>query len=374
MRSAWGPAGAGLGALAVGWVRHRAGGPVQVLAAGPGLVGSEDGHEVLLTLPGGARAQPLPPGELAALMTQLPSWRAIGGISDGLRGDTQRRTAERPPPSLEECLLAVWPGPFGWLLVAEPVRDAEILQIAEQVARREEHAAGQSDRFPERAVAARRLHLRHAELRQGLSTGLWRVRLAAGGTDPDAAARVAGLVCASADLAELPYALAPAEGDAGGLRELMEDPRPAPAGGDAEPGYPCYAGTELVAVIARPPDREVPGVRLALRPDFDVTQEHAARPRRHRGGRDPGPQPPPRGAAGPAGRVAEPARVRLRRHRCGQVADGARPARGRHQGRDPVAGGGAGQGRVPADGRPPGARPPRSCGSGRENPTRSRPG
>ena len=272
-----GAAGAGLGALAVGWVRHRAGGPVQVLAAGRGLVGSEDGHEVLLTLPGGARAQPLPPGELAALMTQLPSWRAIGGISDGLRGDTQRRTAERPPPSLEECLLAVWPGPFGWLLVAEPVRDAEILQIAEQVARREEHAAGQSDRFPERAVAARRLQLRHAELRQGLSTGLWRIRLAAGGTDPDAAARVAGLVCASADLAELPYALAPADGDAGGLRELMEDPRPAPAGGDAEPGYPCYAGTELVAVIARPPDREVPGVRLTLRPDFDVTQEHAAR-------------------------------------------------------------------------------------------------
>ena len=57
----------------------------------------------------------------------------------------------------------------------------------------------------------------------------------------------------------------------------MEDPRPAPAGGDAAPGYPCYAGTELVAVIARPPDREVPGVRLTLRPDFDVTQEHAAR-------------------------------------------------------------------------------------------------
>ena len=109
----------------------------------------------------------------------------------------------------------MWPGPFGWLLVAEPVPDAEILQIAEQVARREEHAAGQSDRFPERAVEARRLHLRHAELRQGRSTGLWRIRLAAGGTDPEAAARVAGLVCASADLAELPYALAPADGDAG---------------------------------------------------------------------------------------------------------------------------------------------------------------
>ena len=63
---------------------------------------------------------------------------------------------------------------------------------------------------------------------QGRSTGLWRIRLAAGGTDPEAAARVAGLVCASADLAELPYALARADANAGRLRDLMEDPRPAP--------------------------------------------------------------------------------------------------------------------------------------------------
>jgi len=47
------------GALALGWVRHRAGGPVQFLAAGPGLVGGHDDREVLLTLPGGARGEPL---------------------------------------------------------------------------------------------------------------------------------------------------------------------------------------------------------------------------------------------------------------------------------------------------------------------------
>jgi DNA helicase HerA-like ATPase len=40
--------------------------------------------------------------------------------------------------------------------------------------------------------------------------------------------------------------------------------------------YPWYASTELVAALARPPDREVPGVRLVLRPDFDVTPEPAA--------------------------------------------------------------------------------------------------
>ena len=268
--------GNGPGALALGWVRHRAGGPVQFLAAGPGLVGSQDGRDVLLTLPGGARAEPLGRGALATLMSELPSWRAIGGISDGLRPEAGRRTGQRPPPSLEECLLAVWPGAFGWLLVAEPAGGAEIGVIAEQVARREEQAAGRAERSPGRAVEAQRLRLRHAELRQGLSTGLWRVRLVAGGADADAAARVAGLVCASADLAELPYAVAPADGDARGLPELIQDTSPASLGGDAVLGYPCYASTELVAALARPPEREIPGVRLALRPDFDVTQEPAA--------------------------------------------------------------------------------------------------
>jgi uncharacterized protein len=269
----------GHGALALGWVRHGADGPVQFLAAGSGLVGSRDGEQVLLTLPGGARARPLPRGSLTALMSQLPCWRAIGAISDGLLPEDERRAGERltgstgSPPSLEECLLAVWPGAFGWLLVAEPVPGGEIAEVAAQVARREELTAGQAERFPERAVEARRLHSRHAELRKSGSTGLWRVRLVAGGTDADAAARVAGLVCASADLAGLPYAVLPADGDARELSELMADPGLPSAGGDATPSYPCYASTELVAALTRPPEREVPGVRLALRPDFDVTQE-----------------------------------------------------------------------------------------------------
>ena len=134
--------GHGSAALAIGWVRHSAGGPVQVLAAGAGLVGSEVGQDVFLTLPGGARAQPLLRGTLAGLMAQLPSWRAIGGISDGLLPDNEHRAGDRPPPSMEECLLAVWPGPFGWLLLAEPLSAGEIQQIADELARREQLSDG----------------------------------------------------------------------------------------------------------------------------------------------------------------------------------------------------------------------------------------
>jgi uncharacterized protein len=271
-----GPENDGPAALAVGWVRHSTGGQVRFLAAGRGLLGSDEDGEVLLTLPAGARAQPLPRGTMAALLSRLPCWRAIGGISDGLLLEGEHPGAERPPPSLEECLLAAWPGPFGWLLVAEPLPAAEIEGLADEVARREQLSAGNSDRFPERAVTARRLHMRHAEVRKGMSTGLWRVRIAAGGSDAGAASRVAGLVCASADLAGLPYAVAPVGDGARSLRDLLEDPVPAPAGGDAAVGYPLHASSELVAAISRPPEREAPGVRLALQPDFDVSQEPLA--------------------------------------------------------------------------------------------------
>jgi DNA helicase HerA-like ATPase len=268
--------GNGSAALAIGWIRHSAGGPVQVLVAGTGLVGSEAGQEVFLTLPGGARAQPLLRGTVTRLMAQLPSWRTIGGISDGLLPDNERRTGDRPPPSMEECLLAVWPGPFGWLLLAEPLSADEIQQIADELARREQLSTGNSDRFPERAVTARRLSLRHAEMRKGVSAGLWRVRLLAGGTSAEAASRVAGLVCASADLDGLPYAVTPASSAARSLQEVLEEPSPTAAGGDAVPGHPFYASTELIAALSRPPEREMPGIRLALQPDFDVTQEPAA--------------------------------------------------------------------------------------------------
>jgi DNA helicase HerA-like ATPase len=209
-------------------------------------------------------------------MARLPSWRAIGGISDGLLPDDEDRTGGRPRPSLEECLLAVWPGPFGWLLLAEPLSADEIRDIADELAEREQLSAGYSDRFPDRAMTARRLSLRHAEMRKGASAGLWRVRLLAGGTDAAAASRVTGLVCASADLAGLPYAVAPADEEIRGLRDILEDPGPASAGGDAAPAHPFYASTELLAALSRPPEREMPGIRLALRPDFDVTQESAA--------------------------------------------------------------------------------------------------
>ena len=285
------PAG---GTVAFGWLRSAAGGPVSVIAAGDALAGSADPQagEVLLALPGGARGRALPPGELARLTDRVGCWREVAGISDGLlamtaeTGQPHARAGGQAGLSLDEGLLGSWTGAFGWLVVAEPVSPAELWSLAEEVGLRQRLAEGAADRFPERAVAARRLKERHGEFQRGVSTGFWRLTVAAGGPDEASAARVAGLLCASVDLDGLPYALSPAlarvpvkkespisTSDTTATRDLGLEP-----GGDAAPAARFYGSTELLAALARPPESEIPGVRLALRPDFDVTPETPSEP------------------------------------------------------------------------------------------------
>ena len=317
-----GIAGPGDGTVAFGWVRTAAGGPIRVIAAGCALVGSahpgrahppdsadadtdtgtdaDAGEgEVLLALPGGARATVLSPGRLAGLLDEVGCWREVAGISDGLlvaggepgeaRGSGGQRAggeagAGAAGLSLDEGLLGSWTGPFGWLVVAQPVVPAQLRALAEEVGLRQRLAEGAGDRFPERAAQARRLKLRHAELQRGVSTGLWRITIVAGSRDAGSAARVAGLFCASADLGGLPYALCPAPdpesaaapGNSHGTRLGAALGTALEPGGDAVPASPFYGSGELLAAIARPPEAEVPGVRLALRPDFDVTPERPA--------------------------------------------------------------------------------------------------
>jgi hypothetical protein len=159
--------------------------------------------------------------------------------------------------SLDDGLLGSWAGAFGWLVIAEPVAAKRLGALAEDIGVRQRVAERAADRFPERAVEARRLKERHGELLRGESGGFWRITVLAGGADEASAARVAGLFCAATDLSGLPYALSPAP----------------PA--KPEPG-PFHGSTELLAALVRPPEAEVPGIRFALKPDFDVTPETPA--------------------------------------------------------------------------------------------------
>ena len=232
----------------VGWRRAAAFGPAEVFVGGSGLIADRDGRAATLSLPAGGRGVVLPGGVAEESMAH---WVGIGGIADGLLVDDRLGEEEPARPSLEDGLLSVWMQPFAWLLVAEPVDPSEAGRLADDLADRQQRAQSMAEMSPEESVAAVRMERRHRELRRSASSGLWRVHLAAGGATPEAAARVAALVCASADLSGLPYALVPgAKG-------------------------PFEASTRLVAALARPPVREVAGVRFVMRPEFDVTPEPA---------------------------------------------------------------------------------------------------
>ena len=232
---------------------------------------------MVLSFPAGARAQPLPPGQAAALLTQMPCWMQLAGVTDSLLAGHDPGRPDRPdrdaPPSLEDGLMSAWSGPFAWLVLADPVPAGQLGDLTQGVSLAQ--LGAQRSDSPSAQLAAQRLSARHAELRQADATGLWTVRVLAGGPTPQAAAQVGGLLCASADLDGLPYAVAPVPGCAG-LDQILEGACVAgPDPDDWAPTSPFHASSRLVAALARPPAREVPGVRFVLRPDFDVTPEPA---------------------------------------------------------------------------------------------------
>jgi uncharacterized protein len=288
------------GPVAVGWVRPETGGPVTLLAAGAALAAGHDAGQVLLTVPAGARGVPADPPGIAGLLEAVGCWTAIGGTCDWLLAGSSPSgrgawpgTAGQPAggqlmvgqepasrgmrPALDDGLLAVWPGQFGWLVMAEPVTGGDLAKLTGEVSA--VLAVAQNYDSPDSRIAVRRMEGRHSELRQAAATGLWTVRLLAGGADERAAAQVAGLLCACCDLDGLPYALTPLPG-AASLAQAIGAGDLATVGGGGEeqgadpvPAAAFAASTALLAALIRPPTREVPGVRYVLRPSFDVTPE-----------------------------------------------------------------------------------------------------
>ena len=253
--------------LLLGWQRAAAAEPVEVFAGG--AISGEPGPRGLtpLSLPPGALGRPYPGRRLIRKLRAVPFWTRVAGLTDGLLVDDPTLRDEDVRPTLDECLLHVWHAGFAWFALAEPVPPAEIDTVARQVALEERQAQSKAQ-SPEQAVAAARLQRRHRELRQGRSTGMWRVHLLAGGDSPAAAAAVAGLLCASADLSRQPYALAPT-GVIGDLDKILAV--------DDVPDSPVLAGSQLLASLAVAPVEEVPGLRFAMRSEFDVTPETAGR-------------------------------------------------------------------------------------------------
>ncbi|WP_405422476.1 helicase HerA domain-containing protein [Streptomyces erythrochromogenes] len=222
-----------------------------------------------LSYPPGATAQDVPPGEIAALLQEMPYWLPCLGSHDALRmGDDERVLPTERRGSFDDA-VAHLPDAFAWLVLAEPVPyerlEQERAALAVQLPRLRQRENSAADR-----VAAERAEARYRELTRALATGVWNVRVLVGGHRPESALASAALLCGSGDLDDLPYVLVPARRPV----PLAEALTAAGPQGPGSPGAsPFLAPAELVAALARPPARELPGIRTVAPNRFDVTAD-----------------------------------------------------------------------------------------------------
>ncbi|MFG2881742.1 ATP-binding protein [Streptomyces sp. NPDC048297] len=307
-----GPAGptaqAGAPGVAVAWVRPGRHQPLHFLVGGAPFFppAGEDppgpDGERPVRYPPGATARDVPADEVLRLLKDLPYWVPCPGVHDPLRlaEDGRARPTERRA-SFDDA-VAHLPDPFAWLVLAEPLpyewleRERTALGVALPRLRQRENS--EADR-----IAAERAEARYRELTRAVSTGLWNVRVLVGAAAPDTAHASAALLCGAGDLDDLPYVLVPGRRTVP-LAEALADGTPVPAvpatavratavqvpaatvpdatgssatGSSANAavvGASFTAPAELVAALARPPERELPGVETITPNRFDVSSDN----------------------------------------------------------------------------------------------------
>ncbi|CUU54776.1 DNA helicase HerA, contains HAS-barrel and ATPase domains [Parafrankia irregularis] len=278
-------AGAAPGAMiAVAWLR-RPGDPhtwflvggypgFPPAARGTSTAGSPErttGEPEPVLYPPGGKAVAI---ETAAVVTALgafPVWQRCTGISDALWS----RPAHAPAASGRaqrrgsfDDHVAHLPGAYAWLVLATPVSPRSVEAESADLLRSIPFLQ-QRDRDAQARVELERSDARYRELTRAAASGMWEVRVLAGGADPVDARLTAALLCGTSDLDDLPYVLTPSP----------EPPEPLTVALEAQtaPRYPFRASAELLAAIARPPRRELPGITLVAPHTFDVTPEGALR-------------------------------------------------------------------------------------------------
>ncbi|MGY1761468.1 ATP-binding protein [Geodermatophilus sp. SYSU D00779] len=262
------------GALAMAWLRLPDDDQMHFLVGGrPDIPFSTQpalgsGHERTLAYPPGSTGVSVPAGEVECLLQRLPHWTRCAGRADALVAEVQDRQEHAgvvPFGSAFDEYAAHLGTAFAWVVVATPVPrqrvDRERLQVAERIPglrRRENQEDGR--------LELERAQGRYRELTRARATGMWDVDVLVGGGDPTSLRQAAALLCSAAQAEGLPYTLLPAAA-AGPLADILASGVPE----DEDGRSPFLASADLVARLARPPAKELPGIRLVSPHDFDVT-------------------------------------------------------------------------------------------------------
>jgi hypothetical protein len=258
----------------VSWSRAEAAASIRVIVGGHSMTGMRGG-------PGAPLAVNLPPGAsgtaiggIRGQLGQLTHWVPIAAQLAAV--DPRRSEAEqwrRQPARIEDVVSAVWQESFSWLVWATPVEDAAIEPMLSALEQLPAFLRAQSSGSEASASRAARMEARHRELESCRLDGLWRIRALVGHDSPEMARRLAALLCAAVDVAELPYALRPGAVSSG-LDAALERGDPDDDLADLDRGtWPIRGSTDLLAALAFTPRAELPGIRLRVPSTFDLTPE-----------------------------------------------------------------------------------------------------
>ncbi|WP_216915960.1 ATP-binding protein [Nocardia noduli] len=258
-------------AVAVAWERVPGSKTLRVLVGGsPVTPFAEATHptdnDVSLSYPPGTRATKINIDTTLAAWSQL-CWNRCVGSQDPLWVPGSTNGGPRAPRrgGFEDYVAHLRDG-FVWLVVAQPVLHDDLRREIEDIGLQLPTLRLKENSETGR-IALARCEARFRELVRAEPSGLWNVRVLVGATDSTSARRAAALLCSAADLHEHPYVLQP-ELASTSLSDAWE---PTPAGNRLT--SPFVATSELFATLARPPRRELAGVRLYEPAVFDLTPE-----------------------------------------------------------------------------------------------------
>ncbi|MFD3427397.1 ATP-binding protein [Nocardia fluminea] len=200
--------------------------------------------------------------------SRIPVWTRAVGRPDALWSHSDGTAAATAGRGGFEDYVAHLPGEFVWLVVAEPLPSSEIEVELADLELRLPRLRARENSEPDR-IDLHRAEFRYREIARARPAGLWAVHVLVGGPELPSTRRAAGLLCSAADLDNLPYVLTPGSAT-GPLQQMLDTPVTNAQGFRS----PFTAGAELLAALARPPRREIPGVRAVEPAVFDLTPEN----------------------------------------------------------------------------------------------------
>ncbi|MEU4191683.1 ATP-binding protein [Kribbella sp. NPDC026611] len=218
-----------------------------------------------ILFPPGAAAVAVPELEALAQLKEFEHWVPCQLLPDALWApDPGKQGESAVRRGAFERYAAHLGTPFAWLVIAEPLQPADVRpqldRLVTEILPLTRSEVGEAKR-----IELERKQGRHRELSRAQLGGSWRIRVLVGGDDEGRTVSTAATLCSAADLDRLPYVLSAGPKATTLTAALQETEHTA-----------LVAGSDLVVTLTRPPQRELPGLRVVEPHTFDMTQEQPA--------------------------------------------------------------------------------------------------